>query len=150
MVAGVALVALAAGSSVAPVLAADKPAKQAEEQVNRGYRAARRGYWQEALFRFERANALTPNEPRILNNIAVALEASGRFEEALVAYQSALAIAPNDRVLRQNYSRFREFYDAQVAPPKPAEDTPAKPAEDQAAPPGDAAPAPGGKESDDA
>lgn len=125
----VALLALAAGSLAAPAMAAGKPAKQAEEQVKRGYRAAKRGYWQEALFRFERANALTPNEPRILNNIAVALEASGRFEEAVVAYESALAVAPNDRVLRQNYSRFKEFYEAQVAPPKPPAEQAAKPDE---------------------
>jgi Flp pilus assembly protein TadD len=129
MVVGAALLAFAAGSVAAPAVAAGKPAKQAEDQVNRGYRAAKRGYWQEALFRFERANALTPDEPRILNNIAVALEASGRFEEAMAAYETALAVAPNDRVLRQNYSRFKEFYDAQVAPLKPAEEQAAKPEE---------------------
>ena len=97
-------------------LAKNPQAKQAEEEMEFGYKAARRGYWQEALERFELADELTPNQPRILNNIAVALEASGRFEEALVAYETALGVAPNDKVLRRNFARFKEFYDAQVNP----------------------------------
>jgi Flp pilus assembly protein TadD len=109
--AAAAVAALVAASTAA---AGDAAAKQASEQVERGYTAARNGYWQEALFRFERANALTPNQPRILNNIAVSLEASGRFEEALATYESALSVAPNDQVLRRNYSRFKEFYEAQL------------------------------------
>ena len=106
-------------ASAGPALADSPAAKEAGEQVKRGYKAAKRGYWQEALFRFERANELTPKEPRILNNIAIALEASGRFEEAMVVYQTALAVAPNDRVVRENYSRFQEFYEAEVAGPRP-------------------------------
>lgn len=130
MVAILAALAFLAGVMVAPpAAAAKKPEKEAGEQVNRGYRAAKRGYWQEALFRFRRASALTPNDPRVLNNIAVALEASGRFEEALVAYETALAVAPNDRVLRQNYSWFREFYESQVSPKESADEQAAKPDE---------------------
>ena len=136
-----AVIVMAAG--VESALAATSDAKQAGEQINRGFKAAKRGYWQEALFRFERANELTPNEPRVLNNIAVALEASGRFEEALVAYETALAVAPNDRVLRQNYSRFKEFYETQILEPRTpdGEEAPGE------APPRDEAPS---KESDDA
>jgi Flp pilus assembly protein TadD len=123
--------------------AGDAAARQASEQVERGYTAAKDGYWQEALFRFERANALTPNQPRILNNIAVSLEAAGRFEEALSAYESALGIAPNDQVLRRNYSRFKEFYEAQLkSTPDAAEETAGgKPAGPQP---------PGAEEKDDA
>lgn len=118
-----AVAAMAMLVAVATATAGDAAAKQASEQVARGYTAAKDGYWQEALFRFERANALTPNQPRILNNIAVSLEAAGRFEEALAAYESGLGIAPNDRVLRRNYSRFKEFYEAQMksAPDAPEE-----------------------------
>jgi tetratricopeptide (TPR) repeat protein len=92
--------------------------KKAKEQMKFGYKAAKRGYWLEALDRFERANGLTPDQPRILNNIAVALEASGRFEEALVTYEEALTLAPNDRVLRRNFAAFQEFYRSQVAIPE--------------------------------
>jgi tetratricopeptide (TPR) repeat protein len=93
--------------------------KMAKQEMRIGYKAARRGYWLEALHRFENANEYTPNQPRILNNIAVAMEASGRFEEALVTYESAMVVAPKDRVLRSNYSRFKEFYETMVAPPTP-------------------------------
>lgn len=91
-------------------LAKNPQAKQAEEEMEFGYKAARRGYWQEALERFELADELTPNQPRILNNIAVALEANGRFDEARTTYQAALALAPNDSRMQKNYQRFHEFY----------------------------------------
>ena len=97
------------------VAEAKGPEGQAAEQMKFGLKAAGRGYWLEALMRFEQANTLTPDDPHILNNIAVALEASGRFEQALVAYQSALAVAPQDRVLQRNYKSFKEFYDENVA-----------------------------------
>lgn len=96
------------------VAGAAGPEGQASEQMKFGLKAAGRGYWLEALMRFEQANSLTPNDPHILNNIAVALEASGRYEQALVAYQSALAVAPQDRVLQRNYKSFKDFYDENV------------------------------------
>ena len=109
------------------VASAGDPAKgMASDQMKWGYQAARRGYWLEALNRFEKANDLTPGQPRILNNIAVALEASGRFEEALLAYETALAVAPNDRILRRNFSQFKEFYASQVA----VEEAPVEDADD--------------------
>ncbi len=86
-----------------------------------GYKAARRGYWQEALMRFEHANELTPDQPRILNNIAVAQEALGLFEQALLTYQTGLTLAPGNGSLQRNYARFQEFYSAYVAPPEEIE-----------------------------
>jgi len=124
-----AAIALAVLAAAPAATAGDEAARQASEQIERGFVAAKNGYWQEALFRFERANALTPDQPRILNNIAVSLEAAGRFEEALATYEAALVVAPNDKVLRQNYSRFKEFYESQVeGPPGEAE----KPADEKA------------------
>lgn len=98
--------------------AGDQKAKEAGAEMEWGYKAARRGYWQEALTRFQHANELTPDQPRILNNVAVALEANGRYEEALLAYQTGLAVAPNNDALRRNYRRFWEFYTEYVAPPE--------------------------------
>jgi tetratricopeptide (TPR) repeat protein len=90
-------------------------AKQAEEEMEFGFKAARRGYWQEALERFELADELTPRQPRILNNIAVALEANGRFDEARTTYETALALDPSSSALRKNFDRFKEFYATHVA-----------------------------------
>ena len=96
----------------------DPASKQANEEMEWGYKVARRGYWQEALLRFEHANQLTPGKPHILNNIAVAQEANGFFEDALLTYQTGLSIAPNDNGLRRNYARFMEFYENFVAQPE--------------------------------
>ena len=108
------LVMLAAGT----VVAGDPGAKEADAEMEWGYKAARRGYWQEALMRFEHADELTPNQPRILNNIAVAQEANGMFSAALITYQTGLTIAPRNDALRRNYARFQEFYANYIAVPE--------------------------------
>lgn len=90
-------------------LAGSDAAKQAEEQMKFGFKAARRGYWQEALERFVTADKLTPGKARILNNIAVALEANGRFDEARDVYRRALAADPGNRAVKKNLQRFEEF-----------------------------------------
>lgn len=95
-----------------------KPGKEARAEMKFGFQAARRGYWQEALLRFERANDLTPGQARILNNIAVAQEANGLFEEALLTYQTGLAVDPRDAALRKNLARFQEFYAGYIARPE--------------------------------
>jgi Flp pilus assembly protein TadD len=118
---GAALV-LAATISTGVAVAGDANAKEASAEMKWGFKAARRGYWQEALLRFEHANELTPNQPRILNNIAVAQEANGQFELALLTYQEGLAIAPNNGALRRNYTRFQEFYATYIAAPEEAAD----------------------------
>ena len=92
---------------IASPLAAADPAKQ---QLEFGIDMAKRGLWSEALFRFQQAARLEPNNPRILNNIAVAYEALGLFDEALESYQAALRAGPSDRELKSNYSSFVEFY----------------------------------------
>jgi Flp pilus assembly protein TadD len=129
-------VALAALVGAPPPAAAKNPRlKQAEEQVEFGYKAARRGYWQEALERFELADELTPNQARILNNIAVALEANGRFDQARTTYEAALALDPSSSAVRRNLERFEEFYAAFVAlEDEPDEDSAAEqPAGDEGA-----------------
>ena len=113
---GAALV-LAATISSGVAVAGNPNAKEASAEMKWGFKAARRGYWQEALMRFEHANELTPNQPRILNNIAVAQEANGLFEMALLTYQEGLAIDPSNNALRRNYTRFQEFYATYVAAP---------------------------------
>jgi tetratricopeptide (TPR) repeat protein len=94
-----------------PVIAgAAPPGASAQEQLSFGVEMARRGLWNEALFRFRQADRLDPDNPQILNNLAVASEATGQFEKALALYRRALEISPGDRDLRRNFSRFIEFY----------------------------------------
>lgn len=80
------------------------------DQLDFGVRMAREGLWSEALFRFEKAREADPGNPRILNNIAVALEAAGRYDEAMETYRKAISLAPGDRKLENNYARFVDFY----------------------------------------
>lgn len=104
--------------SAGAVFAGNPDAKEASAEMKWGFKAARRGYWQEALMRFEHANELTPNQPRILNNVAVAQEANGLFEMALLTYQEGLSLDPNNNALRRNYVRYQEFYANYIAPPE--------------------------------
>lgn len=83
---------------------------QAASQLAFGVDMARRGLWNEALFRFQQAERLDPQNARIQSNMGVAYEAAGQFDKALEAYQKALRLAPNDREIRANYGRFVEFY----------------------------------------
>lgn len=83
---------------------------QVASQLGFGVDMARRGLWSEALFRFQQAERLEPQSPRVLNNLAVAYEATGEFDKALDYYKRALQISPDNREARANYSRFVEFY----------------------------------------
>ncbi len=85
-------------------------APRASEQVAFGVDMARRGLWSEALFRFEQARASGAANASVLNNLAVCYEAVGRFEDALATYREAIQIAPQNRFVKQNYTRFTEFY----------------------------------------
>ncbi len=97
-------------------------AKDADTQLGLGAQAAQRGYWQEAFFRFQRADEVRPGHAETLNNLAVALEALGRFDEALNTYKKALAIAPKNTIIRRNYARFAEFFTSYARGVKPKGD----------------------------
>jgi len=117
---GMALV-LSATIFTGAVYAGNPNSKEASAEMKFGFKAARRGYWQEALMRFEHANELTPSQPRILNNIAVAQEANGLYEMALLTYQEGLSLDPGNNALQRNYMRFQEFYASYISPPEPVE-----------------------------
>jgi Flp pilus assembly protein TadD len=114
MVAAVALAAAGCASSGGSY-------SSAAASVREGVQAARRSYWQEAHFRFAAAHQLQPQDAGILNNLAVALEALGRYDEALETYKKALALAPSNRSIRRNYARFAEFYTSFARGAKPKE-----------------------------
>lgn len=99
--------------------ASGKSAPDGKSQLAFGVDMAKRGLWSEALFRFEQAKLLEPGRVSVLNNLAICYEAGGRFEEALATYREALRLAPENRVVKQNYSRFAEFYQG-FRPRKPA------------------------------
>lgn len=75
-----------------------------------GVRAARDNLWREALFRFQRAVQIDPENALALNNLAVAYEGIGEFEKARQAYTEALRLDRSNQYIQKNYSRFVEFY----------------------------------------
>ena len=120
-----------------------------DSQIDFGVKMAKRGLWNEALFRFRQASHLRVDDPKILNNVAVAYEATGQYDAALETYQKALKVSPGNRDLRANYSRFVEFYQS-FKPDKSAEDLAAEQAEEaEEAEPGDVEETGGSDESED-
>ena len=96
---------------------------EAKAQIAFGIDMAKRGLWNEALFRFEQVKKDQPADPAVLNNLAVAYEAVGRFDDAEAAYKEALKAAPSNRDIKKNVARFREFlqsFRAKKAPETPA------------------------------
>jgi len=97
---------LSCGSSHGAVVTADS-------QIGFGVSMAKRGLWSEAFFRFQQAQRLEGGStPRLLNNLAVASEALGKFDQALDFYKQGLQQAPGDPELKANYDRFVSFYES--------------------------------------
>ena len=82
-----------------------------DAQLAFGIEMAKRGLWNEAIFRFSRVSKERPGDVRVLNNMAVAYEAIGQFDKALEHYKRALEGDSSNRELRRNYAQFIEFYE---------------------------------------
>jgi Flp pilus assembly protein TadD len=93
------------------LLADGVPAASSDDEIAFGIEVARKGLWNEARFRFERAVALAPESAEALNDLAVALEQQGDFARAREAFEKALKLAPGSLYIQQNYDLFREADD---------------------------------------
>lgn len=78
-------------------------------QTDFGVSMARQNLWREAMFRFQRAVQMNPQDPMAHNNLAVAYEANGDFENARKEYLEALRLDRSNDYVKKNYSRFVEF-----------------------------------------
>ena len=87
------------------------PSASSDDEIAFGIEVARKGLWNEARFRFERAVALAPESAEALNDLAVALEQQGDFTRAREAFEKALKLAPGSLYIQQNYDLFREADD---------------------------------------
>ena len=87
------------------------PSASSDDEIAFGIEVARKGLWNEARFRFERAVALDPDNAEALNDLAVALEQQGEFAKSREAFEKALKIAPTSVYILQNYDLFREADD---------------------------------------
>ena len=96
---------------ILPLLLLALASSSASDELRFGVDVARKGLWQEARFRFEKAVALDPENASALNNLAIALEQQGEFDRAREAYERALKLKPGNLYIQQNYDLFREADD---------------------------------------
>ncbi len=92
-------------------LTADDREQASREQVEFGIDVARMGLWREAIYRWEKAVELDPDNASARNNLAVAYEQSGTFDLANEEYERALELDSDNLYIRQNYELFREAYE---------------------------------------
>jgi len=71
---------------------------------------AKRGSWREALFRWEKAAALSPKNAKIQNNLGVAHEALGNVAQAMAHYDRAIEWTSKDSVVATNRARAERFW----------------------------------------
>ncbi len=71
---------------------------------------AKRGNWREAHFRWRTASDRDPDNPNILNNLAVSYEALGDREMASSLYKQALARSGGNPTVEGNAQRFLRFW----------------------------------------
>ena len=100
------------------------PAASSDDEIAFGIEVARKGLWNEARFRFERAVALDPDNAEALNDLGVALEQQGEFAKAREAFEKALKLAPGSLYIQQNYDLFREADDKRNRKKKKTTTTP--------------------------
>ncbi|HKR66880.1 MAG TPA: tetratricopeptide repeat protein [Thermoanaerobaculia bacterium] len=82
---------------------------RAETQRQFGVRMAKMNLWREAMFRFQRAVQIQPDNAMAHSNLAVAYEANGDFDGALREYREAMRLDRSNSYIQKNYSRFVEF-----------------------------------------
>ncbi len=70
---------------------------------------ARRGNWREARYRWEQVAREQPDNPRVLNNLAVASEVIGDNELARTYYRQALELSGSDPRILENARRFERL-----------------------------------------
>lgn len=85
--------------------------KEQKQLLKFAARMAKDGNWGEARYRWKKAAALEPENPFILNNIAVALEAEGEHEEAKRYYAEALDLSDGNDWIEDNALRLAHLLD---------------------------------------
>ena len=75
---------------------------------------AAKGNWREAMFRWRTAQKSDPDDPALLNNLAVALEVRGETDEAGELYARISELSPANPGIAFNIRNFNRFWDRNV------------------------------------
>jgi len=105
------LVAVVAAAACAP------PGLITSRDYNRfALRAQEEGLWREAEYRLRQALRENPDDARLHNNLAVALEALGELDEAHAEYQMAVKLDPGNDTYRRNLRDFTTAHSWEYGP----------------------------------
>ncbi|HDS09158.1 MAG TPA: tetratricopeptide repeat protein [Firmicutes bacterium] len=80
-------------------------AKQLKKTNNFGINSAKKGYWNEAKFRWECILEKHPDDYVAMNNLAVCYEREGNFDKAIELYMVAIELAPKNKYIKINLQR---------------------------------------------
>jgi len=86
-------------------------------------RAQEEGLWREAEYRLRQALRENPDDARLHNNLAVALEALGELEEAYAEYRTAVKLDPGNDAYRHNLRDFTIAHKWEYQPEDEAAET---------------------------
>ncbi len=78
------------------------------EAMNEGHSAAWDQEWDKAAAAYRRALKASPDEPRALNSLGLALYQLGEFDESLIMYQQAAQLTPDDAVALEKVAQIAE------------------------------------------
>jgi type IV pilus assembly protein PilF len=89
-----------------PLRSRHQPNDAAVANINLGVEYMRRGDYERALERFERARQADPNYPLVYNTLGVLYQRLGDFNRAEQFFKRALQLDANDSATLNNYGRF--------------------------------------------
>src|SRR5215471_4060595 len=81
-----------------------------DELLRFGTQMARDGQWREAKFRWQEALRQRPDDPRLLNNLAVAEEVLGAHDAARERFARAVAVSGHDSRIARNAAQSALFW----------------------------------------
>lgn len=118
-------------TTLSMLLASAPSASNLKTTFRFGVTMARDGNWREAHYRWERVAHARPDDPKVRNNLAVALEALERPEEAREEYLRAARLSSGDSRIESNLSQFERFWAWALEDEADGEEEPAPQASDR-------------------
>lgn len=140
LVLGCACFLVSIAASAAPPAGSTPSKSEIAKQIKFGTEMARQGNWHEAIFRWRRALAADPNNPRLHNNIAVAYESLGQYDKADAEYRTAASLPGAPEEIGRNRDLFDKFFSRYKEAVPAKSDSAEPPAPNAAAPPPPPAP----------
>ncbi len=97
--------------------------KKRMNQINaHAVKLAKKGYWEESAYWWDRMLQVDPDNYKALNNMAIIMEKKGNYESAKIFYDKALSIDPGNRTLKKNLKNLQILLEAKEKKPADADE----------------------------